>query len=400
MDFPANPVDGQVYLNYVYDSVKGAWRASNTYVDTMPAGSIIPWPAATPPPNWLLCDGSAVSRTTYAALFSVIGVLYGNGNGSTTFNLPDLRGRTIVGRDPVDSDFVTLGQSGGAKTHTLTEAQMPNHRHIVDWHNHSQYVTANSGGPAIRRDFTSDGSSWSYPQGQATDGSQPGTSYVGSGQAHNNLQPYEVLNYIIKTTFGTTPEQSQAYDILTTYNARLTQAEGRIDAIRSGYYIRQVFSEIDTRDISFTNSWTNIWTLTNRTGFKAGSKVKMYIEIPLRSYDYSWGGAYIEPQVTFNNSTWYSLGSSGFDGNVMYESAASIATYTRMLLVDPQLAGITGDFDFRVRFYVRSYSGTTRWNGDHDINNRSGTANLLTDTQNHNQFYARVQLEELATGQG
>lgn len=400
MDFPANPVDGQVYLNYVYDSAKGAWRASNTYVDTMPAGSIIPWPAATPPPNWLLCDGSAVSRTTYAALFSVIGVLYGNGNGSTTFNLPDMRGRTVVGRDPLDSDFVTLGQSGGAKTHTLTEAQMPNHRHIVDSHNHGQYVTANSGGPAIRVDFTRDGSSWSYWQGQYTDPSAPGTSYVGSGQAHNNLQPYEVMNYIIKTTFGTTPEQSQAYDILTTYNSRLTTVEGQVAPIRSGFYIRRVISQVDTTERSFGNSWTLVWTLINHTGFKAGSKIKMHIEIPLRNESTSWGGAYIEPQVTFNDSTWYSLGSSGYDGGIMHLNSSDINTYTRMLYIDPALAGITADYSFRVRIYAKSYDGTTLWNGSHDLGATSGTATLITGAQNQNQHYAKVHLEELATGQG
>lgn len=64
-----------------------------------PAGSIVMWPTGTAPTQWLLCDGSAVSRATYSALFAVIGVIYGNGDGSTTFNLPDFRGEFVRGTD-------------------------------------------------------------------------------------------------------------------------------------------------------------------------------------------------------------------------------------------------------------------------------------------------------------
>jgi microcystin-dependent protein len=79
------------------------------------------------PSGWLLCDGSAVSRTTYAALFAAIGTTYGAGNGSTTFNVPDLRGRTPVGADPtgvnLPDNHPALGATGGAETQTLTPAE-------------------------------------------------------------------------------------------------------------------------------------------------------------------------------------------------------------------------------------------------------------------------------------
>lgn len=230
LNFPANPVDGDVYESYIYDSATGGWRSNHPYADTLPAGAVIPWSTNIAPPNWLLCDGSAVSRTTYASLYSVIGITYGAGDGSTTFNLPDMRGRTLVGRDITDSDFLALGQSGGAKTHTLTVEQMPSHNHNDNGHSHGQVITANAGGPGVRWDYRQDGSCYTYPQGVNDYTAYASITSTGGGQAHNNLQPYEVMNYIIKTTFGTTPEQTQEYDILATYNSRLTTLEqpGRI----------------------------------------------------------------------------------------------------------------------------------------------------------------------------
>lgn len=147
-----------------------------------PPGAVMMWTTATAPGGWLLCDGSAVSRTTYAALFAAIGTTYGAGDGSTTFNVPNLKGRVPVGRDSGDSSFDTLGETGGAKTHTLTVGEMPAHTH----------TTALHGSYRVQGTFPSD----VYG---AVSGGAEGTSSAGSGQAHNNLQPYLVLNFIIRT---------------------------------------------------------------------------------------------------------------------------------------------------------------------------------------------------------
>ena len=104
-----------------------------------PAGEIKQYAGDTAPNGYLLCQGQAVSRTTYADLFNVISTKYGVGDGSTTFNLPDLRGRVPVGLSPSDNDFKTLGSKGGEKAHTLTVQEMPSH-------NHSATLTINSGG--------------------------------------------------------------------------------------------------------------------------------------------------------------------------------------------------------------------------------------------------------------
>ncbi len=87
------------------------------------------WTTNTPPIGYLVCDGTAVSRTTYASLFSVISTAYGIGNGTTTFNLPNIKGNVVVGRDSGQTEFDVLGETGGAKTHSLSVAEMPAHTH-------------------------------------------------------------------------------------------------------------------------------------------------------------------------------------------------------------------------------------------------------------------------------
>ncbi len=157
--------------------------------DTLPIGAIVPFSGDSIPTNYLLANGSAVSRTTYSELFDVIGTTYGSGDGSTTFNLPNLKGRIPVGLDDSDTSFDTLGETGGEKTHKLTISEMPSHTH-------DQYVTANNGNQAIRRDYSSDGSSAMFPQGCAT-------ASTGGSQAHNNLQPYITQKYLIKAKMST-----------------------------------------------------------------------------------------------------------------------------------------------------------------------------------------------------
>lgn len=81
----------------------------------IPTGVIQIWAGATAPAGWLLCQGQAVSRSTYAALFALIGETYGSGNGTTTFNLPNMKGRVVAGVDSADASFDNLGETGGSK---------------------------------------------------------------------------------------------------------------------------------------------------------------------------------------------------------------------------------------------------------------------------------------------
>jgi len=238
----------------------------------VPTGSINAWSTNTAPTGWQLCDGTAVSRTTYAALFAVIGETYGAGDGTTTFNLPNLKGRAIVGRDSAQTEFDTLAETGGAKTHTLTSAEIPVHLHTISAYSHASTSTADlahthtfsgsvtgsgtgisastdtvgdhvhtraygsvnrqatgtattvpvNGGGVPNHDSGGAGShshavSISDPgHGHTYSGTTSGmsangthshtiaqhdakdTGQTGGGGAHNNLQPYIVLNYIIK----------------------------------------------------------------------------------------------------------------------------------------------------------------------------------------------------------
>lgn len=223
----------------------------------LPLGVVLPTASDTIPVGWLLCDGSAVSRETYAALYSAIGATYGSGDGTSTFNLPDMRNRIAVGNfydafrtyevytsgastiklttspelmlycigDSVSyngetrtitaisgsqsSGYYTLtlssafdtdilankdiiltsktGKTGGEKTHTLTVNEMPTHGHT----SYVRYLRSNN---TYRGDsiMNSDGLMQYY------DTTASGTtSNTGGSQAHNNMQPFVTMNYII-----------------------------------------------------------------------------------------------------------------------------------------------------------------------------------------------------------
>lgn len=162
-------------------TITGAWQRQSASVQFYaPIGSIMPFsgPTVQLPPNSLLCDGSEVSRTTYSELFAVIGTTYGVGDGSTTFNLPDLRGRTIIGQDDmggtdsarIDSSVTPnrssnswaedLGGTAGEDTHTLTDSEIgesstgtTDSDTGLDIHEHTGYTTHNNIQPSMAMNY-------------------------------------------------------------------------------------------------------------------------------------------------------------------------------------------------------------------------------------------------------
>ena len=165
-------------INYL-DGVTSNIQTQFDNIQTVPSGVITAFAGSTAPSGYILCDGSAVSRTTYSALFAVIGTTYGAGDTTTTFNVPNLKGKVAVGRDSSQAEFDTLAETGGEKAVTLTTAQIPSH-------NHSSFIFGSGSGNSGLGATTIANTNTT-------------TGDTGGGQAHNNLQPYLVINYIIKS---------------------------------------------------------------------------------------------------------------------------------------------------------------------------------------------------------
>ena len=171
-------------------NITGNYKVNGTNLQTVPTGTVSAFAGSAAPTGYALCDGSAVNRTAQAALFSVIGTTYGIGDGSTTFNLPDLRGRVVagLGESLLGSTADTLGEDNGAiddtKEHLLTAAQsgLPEHTHGGG--SSSSNTNGAAGDPAFTYVTQTQG---------VTGGAQDASS------AHNNVQPTIILNYIIKT---------------------------------------------------------------------------------------------------------------------------------------------------------------------------------------------------------
>ena len=165
---------------------------------SLPAGVMMDYGGATAPAQWLICDGSASSRITYADLFTAIGTAYGVGNGSTTFNIPDRRGRVSVGRDASDSSFNSMGETGGAKTVSIAHVHSgPSHRHYVSGTTYSE----NQGATTIQSGSGSACARQAHDHTMSIYTDYAGTGNTGAMSANSSpsvLQPYLVSNVIIK----------------------------------------------------------------------------------------------------------------------------------------------------------------------------------------------------------
>lgn len=183
------------YLRYLTDQLN--WSQKNaqeknieniepTPVQSIPtgkakdrAGFVYSFAGTKAPAGFLLCDGTAYSRTAYSELFAAIGITYGAGDGSTTFNVPDCAGRVLVGA----GGGYALGSTGGEAVHKLTVDEIPKHRHAT-----ASPVGVGSGDVA---GYVWDTSMESW--------GNVNSDYTGGDNPHNNMQPYTVVNYIIAT---------------------------------------------------------------------------------------------------------------------------------------------------------------------------------------------------------
>jgi len=197
-----------------------------TVSQLLPLGAVIPFAGQSAPSGWLFCYGQEVSRSAYPDLFATIGTRYGEGDGSSTFNVPDCRDVAIVGRGNMGgtakgllSKFTStiLGSIFGTQEHTLTVDQMPSHQHAAGsltaasagQHIHNATGSA-IGGPTSSR-FVARGDSGAstntltdaiQPAGAHTHSMSGSTANSGGGDAHPNVQPSIVMNYIIRASYA------------------------------------------------------------------------------------------------------------------------------------------------------------------------------------------------------
>jgi len=186
-----------------YEATRYDFDGANlTGIEGIPTATIVPWSDSSVPSGFLECDGAAVSRTTYSALFAIVGTTYGAGDGSTTFNVPDLQDNVPIGKSPGKAlastgganTVTSTGNVGGSTANaTLSTAQLASHSHSVG------VKGSPAGGQATQA--TDSAGLTNFPTGNTGSGSahSHNMSATFSGDATSVLQPYLTIIYIIKT---------------------------------------------------------------------------------------------------------------------------------------------------------------------------------------------------------
>lgn len=230
--------------------------------DTVPVGTLQPYLGLVPPKGYLTCQGQLVSKITYSKLYEICGDTFGTST-ETHFYLPDLRGKTLAGYDVNDTAMNTIGKLLGQKTHihttgnhTLTEEELPSHRHVGIYENYSETQMSNRGDGG--------GSGWNTINISAITSTQTNsysylyTGNAGGGAAHNhgdtgsntNYQPTITVNWIVKAVM-LIPDYIIVEDTLNSNSA--------VDALsaRQGKMLNEKFTDYPTRAelLQYTNDY-------------------------------------------------------------------------------------------------------------------------------------------------
>lgn len=223
IDLVAGTLVQSTPYSVVYSPTTGEFNFHNAFGNPylIPIGSSIDfWGSSAPNSSFALAYGQAISRTAYATLFSLLGTTYGPGDGSTTFNIPDLRGRVVAGRDDMGgsaasrltssyfgASAASLGAVGGSESHSLTTAQLAAHSHAntVNDPGHLHSIThasnnlTGASGVVIDLCFANGGNQAGWGNtNSSTTGITLNNASAGSGNAHNNTQPTIVANKLLR----------------------------------------------------------------------------------------------------------------------------------------------------------------------------------------------------------
>lgn len=249
-------------LNHMEDGIAEAWEhgGGSGAGETLRIGTILPYTGSDSemPTGYMLCDGAELSRTDYSDLFAVIGTSFGAGNGSSTFNLPNLKGKVLTGLDEDDTDFASIGATGGSK-------YLQEHTHKFGFM--TGINTVGNSSPY------SEGRQMGYnPTNRYTD-----TSTAGTGNA-GNLQPYVVVNYIIKVT-QSAPVQAQIVG---------TKTETDIDGYSTNYLNGKLGIELYDDDTGSSGTITLSDDITNYSyleiyGYEINGQSQVYTKYDVSS---------------------------------------------------------------------------------------------------------------------
>lgn len=190
-----------------------------TLAQAMPIGAVIDYAGAVAPAGWVFCDGRALSRTTYVSLFNILGTTYGAGDGFT-FNVPDLRGRTVAGMDPGNvtgrlnnsggMNGAMLGSAGGAQSQQLAISDLPSFTPsgtVGTSIAHNALSTVSVGATLVGLGPGGVNHTWMIIDGNTPSGASITAvstfvgNQIGNNGFHNNVQPTFILNKIIRVSY-------------------------------------------------------------------------------------------------------------------------------------------------------------------------------------------------------
>lgn len=349
----ANEIAAQIF----WDNGGGSGGGGSTYQVFTPIGAPIPFLTDTIPTGFIEYDGAIISRLApYDKLFAVLGTKYGAGDGSTTFGLPNLKSRTIVGVDPADPAMDATGETGGEKTHVLTIAEMPSHDHgdtdAATVPVNSTIVVAGSN-PAGGSHINMRGTSSSPAAGDLS-----GSSHThnippqGGGGAHNNLQPFMAGRWIARYADVALPPPTTPMAVLATPNTLvLRDANGRsqiVDPLAPEDIANKAYVDAQSGD-SLPPEGPNDDVLTVVAGVWASAPPPESAEIhvgttpPTDTGDFwydpsaSGGGGTGSQEVRHDNTGTYDYMGVAPSGTA---DSASGWTVTRITLTSPPVTGV------------------------------------------------------------